>query len=635
MRGARQRATALLAAVLVSAASAAQQVPPAAQSATTQQQETPRKSSTRDQRKAAKLFLEASKQFQQGSFEQAMQTYERAAKLAPENRDYALAAEVARSHVVTALVQEATKARNEGDASVARADLERARGLDPKNAVVAQHFSQLADDIASAQDSRLYNGLYSAPSEELESMPRLTPKPGLQSFHLRADRRSIIQNVYQAFGIKAVMDQSVSAPIQRFDIDDATFAQASGAVADATGTFAVPLDQHRVVVARETKQNRDQYQRFETETLYLEGLKAEQLTEYSNIAKNVFGISQASVSETQSTLTVRALPATLDVFNATMRGLLEGKSQVMLDVQIVQVARTNDRNTGAQLPQTLTGFNVYAEEESILSQNATEVEEIISSGLASADDPLAILGILIAAGDVSSSLFENGVATFGGGITQTGVTPGSNSLQLALNSSATRALDSVRLRLSDGQEQTLHDGLRYPILTASYSGLSSSTISGLTSSGTSSALSSLLSSSSATSTIPQIQYQDLGLTMKVTPKIMRSGKIALDLDLKLTGLSGSSVDSIPVLNSRSYSGVIMLKAGQGAMLMSLIDEQESRALTGTPGLSEIPGLNNLTGKDVIKDYATLVVVVTPHLLKGPETSGHTPMLHIDRASIAR
>lgn len=632
-----QRATALLAAMLAPSFAVAQQEAPIAAPApaaapAAQKSDTPA-SSSRNRRKAAKLFLEASRQFEKGQFEQSMQTYARAAELAPENRDYALAAEVARSHAVTALIQQAAKARNQQDAAASRAALERARNLDPKNPQVAQHFGELADDLTASQD----RGIYDAANENLAGVPRLEPKPGLQSFHLRADRRSMIQRVYQAFGISTAMDQSVQATSLRFDLDGATFAQAVQAIADATDTFAVPLDPHRVVVARNTKQYRDQYQRLESETLYLEGLKADQLTEISNVAKNVFGVNQISTSETKSAMTLRALPATLDAFNTTMSGLLEGKSQVMLDVQIIQVARTRSRGTGVQPPQSITGFNVYAEEQSILSQNQTLVDEIISSGLASADDPLAILGILIAAGAVSSSLFENGVATVGGGLGLTGLTAGNPlEIKLALNSSATRTLDDVRLRLSDGQEQTLRNGIRYPILTASYSGLSSSSTSGLTSAGTSSALSSLLSSSSSSSyTVPQIQYQDLGMTLKVTPKIMRSGEIALSLDLKLTGLTGSSVDSMPVLSNRSYSGVITLQPGYGALLMGYLDEQQSRALSGMPGLSEIPGLDNITSKTADRDYSTLVVVVTPHLLNAPETYGHTPMLRIDRTSVTR
>lgn len=632
-----QYATALLAAALAPAAAVAQDAPaaptPTQEAQSTQTTESAKSTNVHDRRRAAKLYLEASKQFEQGSFEQAMQNYAKAAELAPDNHQYTLAASVARSHAVTALLLDATKARNKGDTAAARTALERARALDPKNPQVAEHVNELADVVAQAQPA----SLYADTGEHLDDAPRLEPKPGVQSFHLRMDARTLIQRIYQGYGIRAIVDQSVPAINVRFDIDDATFVQATDALNTLAGSFAEPVDQHSVVVALNNRQNREQYLRQETETLFLAGLKSEELTEISNIAKNVFGVGQVSVSENKGAITLKAFPSTLDAFNQTMSGLMDGRSQVMLDVQIIQVARTHDRNTGLQLPQQVTAFNLYSEEQSILNANQSLVQEIISSGLASADDPLAILGILIASGAVSSTLFQNGILTFGSGLTWTGITPGTTTISLALNSSATKALENIRLRLSDGQEETMRDGMRYPILTASYSGLTSNSISGLTSAGTSSTLSSLLSSinSSENSTIPQVQYQDLGLTLKATPKVMRNGDVALSLDMKLTALAGSSLNDIPLLNNRSYSGVITLKAGNGALLMSEIDEQESRALSGVPGLSEIPGLNNATGKNVEKDYATLVVAVTPHVISGPQTAGHSPMLRIERAAMPK
>ena len=73
------------------------------------------------------------------------------------------------------------------------------------------------------------------------------------------------------------------------------------------------------------------------------------------------------------------------------------------------------------------------------------------------------------------------------------------------------------MHLADGEEGTIKSGSRYPITTAQYSNLGTSGINipGLTSAGTSGSLSSLLSQlNQGAQTIPQIQYQDLGLTFK-------------------------------------------------------------------------------------------------------------------------
>jgi Flp pilus assembly secretin CpaC len=587
----------------------------------------------RDRKRAAKLYLEGSKEFENGQFEEAMHSYETAAALVPDSKDYTLAAQVARSHAVTALIQNAAKDRAHGDAGAARAALEKARALDPNNPLIAEHVSELATDVAAAQPRALYDDTDSSLGES----PRLQPASGVQSFHFKTDRRAVIQRVYKAFGIDTTMDQSVPAPPMRFDLENATFAQATEAVAHATDTFAVPLDAHRVVVALDTRQNRQLFERQDTETLYLPGLTAAELTEVSNIAKNVFNTTQLAVAESRDTITVRAPAEDLDAFNSTMHDLMDGRSQVMLDVQIIQLAHTTSQNIGVQLPQQVTAFNAYAEEQAILNANQALVQQIISSGLAAPGDTLAILGILLASGQVSSSIFSNGIALFGGGITLSGISPGATTLNLNLNSSDSRALDNVQLRLADGQEETFRSGTRYPILVASYSGLNLSgvNIPGLTTAGASGSLASLASAlAGAQSTIPQVQYQDLGLTLKATPKVMRSGDVALTLDLSLTALSGSSANGNPILDNRAFSGVITLKEGHGALLMSEVDEQESRAISGTPGLNEIPGLSGADDKDTQKDYATLLIVLTPHVIQGPTSPGHTPMLRLERGSVA-
>ncbi len=122
------------------------------------------------------------------------------------------------------------------------------------------------------------------------------------------------------------------------------------------------------------------------------------------------------------------------------------------------------------------------------------MQQIISSGLASPNDPLAILGILIASGQVSNPLLSSGFALFGGGLTESALVPGSATYNLSLNSSDSRELDQVQLRLEDGEKGEIKLGEKYPIQTSSYSSLSGSTVNipGLTGAGTSSSLSSLL-----------------------------------------------------------------------------------------------------------------------------------------------
>jgi len=587
-----------------------------------------------DRRRAARLFLEASKLFEKEQFEEALPKFKLAAELDPSNRDYALTAELTRSHAVTALIQAAAKDRIRGDAAAERVALERALELDPKNIQVAEHLHELGDDAVRGLSSPLYEQGADSVGEALT----IHPTPGVKSFHLHTDAHQAIQQVFKGYGLEATVDDTVRRGQVRLDVDDATFDQAMQVMSLLTTSFYVPLDTRRVLVARDTPDNRKQFERMELETIYMPGLVATELTEVGTLAKNVFDLTQAVVDPSAGTITIRASSTTLNAFNATIRDLIDGHSQVLLEVELIQIAHTSDRNTGIQTPQSMSAFNVYAEEQSILNANQALVQQIVSSGLAAPGDTLAILGILLASGQVSSSLFSSGIALFGGGLTQSALAPGKMSANFNLNSSDSRQLDHMQLRLGDGQAASIRSGTRYPIQTSSFSSLSASlpNIPGLTGAGSSSSLASLLGSlGSSVPNVPQVQYQDLGLSLKATPSVMRNDDVALNIDMKIDALSGSSVNGNPILNSRTYNGVITVRQGQGVVLVSELDKSESRAISGLPGVSEIPGLNNVTSKDINKNNSTLLIVMTPHVIRGTQAAGHTPMMRVERTTTAR
>ncbi|MGA9673657.1 MAG: hypothetical protein WBQ94_30980, partial [Terracidiphilus sp.] len=430
------------------------QAAPSSQSATPESDTKDSSQTTAGSRRhAIKLYLQASKLFEKQEFEEAMRNYRHAATLDPSNANYMLAAELARSHAVTALIQAAAKDRMLHDEPAERAALAHALELDPKNIQVTEHLRELADDAIRGQSTSRYEQTGDAIGGPIE----LAPTPGVHSFHLRTDARQTIQQVFRAYGLDATLDESMRASAMRLDLEDANFDEASRMVGLLSTSFYIPLDAHRALVARDTPENRRRFMRQELETVYLPGLSATDLTDVGNVAKNVFELTgnQAVVEPSAGTITLRAPEQTLNSFNATVRDLLAGRNQVMLDVRLIQLAHTSARNTETKFPQNATAFNVYAEEQSILNANQSLVQQIISSGLAARGDTLAILGILLASGQVSSSLFSNGIALFGGGLTLSGFSPGPITENLTLNSSESRELEQIQLRLGDGEPGTV------------------------------------------------------------------------------------------------------------------------------------------------------------------------------------
>ena len=586
------------------------------------------KTSNRAKRKGEKFYVQGLRAMDIGDANAAEKAFAQAAQEDPRNHEYRADYEIAREHGITALIQSADKARILGQPDVARTKLAEALALDPQNSEVAQHLDDLANLSITAPPPDDATATIAPPIE-------LSPLPGRRSFHVKGTELDVLRQVLSAYGVLPTFDASVSRQLIHFDADDVDFAHAEDLLDLATDSFMAPLDPKRVLVAKDTKENRAQYERVAVETLRLPGLTAAEMSDMGNIARNVIGITQAIVQANSESITARAPMPALTALNRTFADLLEGRSEVLLEVRLFAIDRSKTQNIGLQLPQTYTVFNVPSELNSVIQQNQSLVQQIVSSGLASAGDTTAIVALLIASGQVSSSILGQPFALFGGGLTESGLTIPSVTANLALNSSDTRALDQVQLRLEDREQGTIRSGVRYPIETSSYSSIGASSVSipGLNSAGLSSTLSGLgvnLNSLATAQPVPQVQYQDLGLTLQVTPSIERTDQVALKLDFKLTALQGSTLNGLPVLTNTSYSADVEVASGASAMLISNMTRQQSNAVTGVPGLSELPGFQSTTNNQTQFDVSSLVILVTPHLLRRRNSEKIGPYIPLPR-----
>jgi len=573
--------------------------------------------SMHEKNEASQAFLEGAKALKKDDLRTAEKQFERATKLDPGNTDYSTALTIAKEHLLTQLVQEASKARLTGHDDTARSLLAQAYLLDPNNPIVEQHVNELAHDTSS-QDAVVLPA-----AEEAAPPVHLAPKPGKQSFHLRRPSTEVLRQVLAAFEITPLMDSSVKSETVHFDADDVNFAQAEQMLKLSTGTFFVPLDQKRVLIAQDTKENRAKFERQVMETIYLPGLTNTEMSDMGNVARNVFEAQQASVQVEEHTLTVRAPGDRIDALNNTFADLLDGRSEILLTLKLFEIDRTRTTNIGAQLPQSTTIFNVPTEVNQIINNNQSAVQQIIAAGLASPGDDVAIVAILVATGAVTGTVFNQPFALFGGGITQSGLTLDQGATaNFSLNSSDARMLDQVQMRVLDQEDATFRSGTRYPIVTSTYSNLTGTSlgIGGISTPGLSSALQNLGISSAAlqsttSQTIPQVQYEDLGLTLKATPHILQNQDVTLKIDLKIESLSGQTLNSNPVLNSRQYQGSITLLPGESSEIVSYLTKQQSAAVTGIPGLSELPGFQSTTNKEGEVDSTDLVILITPHIVR--------------------
>ena len=542
--------------------------------------------------------------------------FDKAAKLNPSNSDYAMAYSITHQRHITELVRQSGKARLLGQNEKAETLLAEARLLDPQNNIVGQSVDPGA--LPRVFHPKIEPWIREGPA--IAGPVTLLPNPGPKSFHLHADEQEVIRQVLSSYGITATFDESVPRQDLRFDLDDSPYQQAVPILLSMAHLFAVPLDAKSVLIAKDTTENRQRLERQLQETIYIPGMTNEQMDEFGNVVRNVFDVKQLTVDKAAGTLVIRAPQETLTYVNLTLADLIDGGSEVMIDLKLYAVDKTNQRNIGAQLPQQIGLYNVNAAAQNLVASNQSIVNQALAQGLIPAGSSnITIALALIASGLVQSTLLSNTVGFFGGGLTATGVTTNQNAaFNLALTSSDTRALNDVQIRVGDRQPATFRIGQRYPITTATYSTASpaqTSALAGISINGVSA--SSLLNAAVGSPiTIPQIQYEDLGLTLKATPVVQRSGAIKMHIDLKIEALTGGSVNAIPILNSQQFASDVTVDDGDTALMVSSLTRSESASISGYPVLADLPGFQTATAdKTTTTDSSNLILLITPHVTR--------------------
>jgi hypothetical protein len=575
-----------------------------------------------DPQHAQAAYLAGTQLLEQQQLAAAEKQFLRAATLDPQRQEYSVALNLTRDHRISDLVKAAAQARMANDPGKAASLLAEAHAIDPTNELVREHDNSGAQKPpANATEIHRNRDIPLAPPIQID------PTPGKQEFHLRGDSKDLITKVGNAYGIKVVLDAGVEGQPIRFDIDDVTYAQAMPALLHMNHLFSVAVAPKTLLVAKDTLENRDKYERQIEETIYVPGSTTEQLNELTNIVKNVFEVKQIATSPGAGTLLIRAPEPVLRAVNYTLADLLDGGSEVLLEVRLYTIDKSFSRNVGSSTPTSVGAISIAAEAKSLVAANQSLISTAISQGAFVptgnvVTDTLTEAAYLLFSGLVTDAKLSNLFAIAGHGLSLAGFYLGSGgTFNAALSSSDARALDDITVRLGDRQSSTLKIGQKYPITTATYSsGVSSATsaaLAGVSINGQSAAsLLAQYTGANSAATIPQVQYEDLGLTLKTTPYVMKSGLVRVDVDLKLEALTGASNNNIPILTNSNFVSELTVPEGSTAVMMSELSGSESVSVSGLPGIASLPGFQQ-TLADQIRTTSSseLVLMITPHVVR--------------------
>ena len=118
-----------------------------------------------------------------------------------------------------------------------------------------------------------------------------------------------------------------------------------------------------------------------------------------------------------------------------------------------------------------------------------------------------------------------------------------------------------------------------------------------------------------------VEFKKFGVGLSFTPVVMSEGRISLKVSTEVSELTNvGAVQTggfiIPALKVRRAETVVELPSGGSMVMAGLLSDQSKQALSGYPGLKNLPVLGTLfRSRDFQKDETELVVIITPYVVK--------------------
>jgi len=534
--------------------------------------------------------------------EKAFDQFDEASRLAPQNTQFLTARELVKAQLVFNHVERGNVLLLENAHAKAAAEFRAALNLDAENQYARERLAEATLEMAPPLPRPIAVLLADSGETHLE------PKEGRATFHYTGDINGLFAELSAAFGVTAQFDDSVQPRQVMFNVDNVDFFTALKLACQVSKTMWTALGTHALLIAADKPENHKQFDRMSLRTFVLPPHSSPtEVSDIVNTMKGMFDLRFITSGQTQDTLEVRGPQPALEACSRLMEQLSNPRPQIALNVRVFQIDHQLTRNVGVHIPDTFNMYNIPAVALAGLGGQSISqlINQLIASGGINQAGSSALSGLLAQLGGQSNSIFSQPLATFGGGLTFSGVSLDQFVANLSVNESWVRSLEDVTMRSSPATDwSTLHLGERYPIQNASYAPIYNSP-----------QISAVLGNQSYVPPFPSVSYEDLGLNLKAKPMIHGDGSVSLQLELQVRSLTGASTNGVPVISNREYTGSINLKDGEPAVVAGQISLSDTFSMTGIPGLGSIPLLNQaMVNNTKQSDSDELMIVITPHVL---------------------
>jgi general secretion pathway protein D len=557
-------------------------------------------------RKGERLRAEARVEEVKGNLDRALELAEQAAAEDASDPSYLLLLRRVRFECAGAHVKAGQKMRAAGKVEEALAEFEKAYGVDPASDVAEQEIRRTKEMIernksgaagpgtASLTPSEVARKESQERTELLQPLPELRPFNGdLINLKMSNKPRVLFETVCKVGGVNVLFDpeyaQQQTLQQAQIDLTNTTLDAALDQLAVVTKSFWKPVSQNTIFVTVDNPTKRREYAEQVVKVFYLSNITGPQeMQELLTVLRTVVDVQKVFNYTAQNVLVVRAEADTMALVEKLISDLDKPKSEVIVDVVVMQVSSTYMRKlTAAFAPNGITTAANYTP-RSTLTTGTTSSSSTTTTTTASTAVPLSKLGRLSTADYSLASL------------------PGAQ-FEAVLSDSGTRVLQSPQIRATDKIKASIKIGDKVPTATGSFQP-------GVAGVGVNSLVNT------------QFTFLDVGVNVEITPYVHDSNSVSLHVDLDVSQVK-DRIDlggvSEPEISQNKALVDIRMRDGEVNLIGGIIQQTDSKSKSGIPGLGSIPGLGRLfSGENIEKDRTELVIALIPHILRAPDVTGN-------------
>lgn len=537
---------------------------------------------------ANKHYEEANRLIAAGRPEAALAELERAVKQEPRNAQYRSTLLRERNRVATMRLVEGDSLAREERFDDAETAYRAALAAEPDNQRVPVRLAELAKARQSRvmlqeareafkanrlpdAESRLRTLLQNTPNypgardllRRVTEAASIVPAPSLKAPFAKpitlefrdAAMRTVFDMLSRTSGINFVFDRDVRQDTKlTVFVRNVTLEDALKLILTTNQLDHKVLNENSVLVYPNTPAKQKDYRELVVRSYYISNADVKQA---AALVKSIVKTQDVFIDEKLNLMVVKDTPDVIRLADQLVRTLDVADPEVMLDVEVMEVARTRAENLGIQFPGSV----------SLGARPATTTTTSTAATTTAIDAPMFF-------STSNPAIVFNLRATVG----------------------STNLLANPRIRVKNKEKAKIHIGDKVPVFTSTAANLTVATSV------------SYLDVGLKLDVEPQIYLSD---DVQI--------KVALEVSNIVERVEVGSATSPTVafrIGTRNANTVLQLRDGETQILAGLINDEDRRSSTRIPGLGDIPMLSRIFGSSTdTKVKNEIVLLITPRIVR--------------------